>query len=265
MTSARKAAMAAFAAMLGAFAASAAEVGVRELGPNEYEFVLVNPTPLSEQEAMSVIAQVAASICQGLRPLLGKYRFESREAVDPKADAGEPDRYRFTQEVSCVAGSAAPVEARRPTLSTPEESQRVQDEIRQKSEAWFRLIVNRQVDNAYDQMSAGSRGGDEAEWKRGMLSFQETAGEPVRISIVKVTVYDNPPEAPEPGLYVAADFANVFENVPIHCGYLMWFRPVGGEFLISRTEIGTITAEQLKSIPSAQHGEARRKMRCVEP
>ena len=246
-------------------AAFAAQIGVRQLRENEFEFVLTNPVSLSESEAQSLIAGVAANVCKGLTPAVGKYRFESTEAIGRDAPADGPEGFRFTQEVSCVPGSARPAESRLPTLSTPEASRSVQDDIRLRSEAWFRLITDKRVDEAYEQMSAGSRGGDEAAWKRDMLSFQATAGKPLQISIAKVTLYDNPAEAPEPGLYVAADFNNRYENVPVHCGYLMWFRPIGGEFLISRTEIGVITAEQLKSIPAAQLPEFKQRMRCVDP
>lgn len=260
-----KPAVALFAAAMAVFAASAAEVGVRQLRQDEYEFVLINATPLSEQQAMSAVAQVAAAVCKDLKPVLGKYRFESQQAIERKENSGPPDSFRFTQEVACVPGSTEASHAPRPALLTPAEAQSIQDDVRLRTEAYFRLIVDGRVDEAVDQMSDAAIGEDEAAWKRGTLAFRETAGEPVRISIVKVTVYDNPPEAPEPGLYVAADFNNAFENVPVHCGYLMWFRPIGGEFRVSRTEIGVITTEQLKSIPAAQLPELKRQLRCVEP
>lgn len=265
IASSLKPAIAGIAGIAATLAVSAAEVGVRQMRQNEYQFVLVNPTPLSEQEAMSAIAQVAAAVCKDLKPVLGKYRFESQEAIEKKENAGPPDSFRFTQEVVCVPGSTTPASAPRAPLLTPEESRKAQDDIRLSTEAYFRSIVEGRVDEAFDLMSDATTGGNEADWKRKALEFRETAGKPVQISIVKVTVYDNPPEAPEPGLYVAADFNNVFENVPIHCGYLMWFRPIGGEFRISRTEIGIITAEQLKAIPDAQHAEARQRMRCIDP
>lgn len=82
---------------------------------------------------------------------------------------------------------------------------------------------------------------------------------------MKITVYNNPAEAPEPGLYIAADFNNVFENIPIHCGYLMWFRPIGGTFTITREETGYVTAEQLKSISNTQLPDLKRQLRCVAP
>jgi hypothetical protein len=245
--------------------ALAADVSVRQVQQNRYEFVLTNPTPLSETEAQAIVATSAASICKDLTPVPGKYRFEARERIGGGVTSGEPDTYRFVQEVSCVPGARVEVSERRPTLQTAEESRRVQEEIRIKSEAYIRLIAAGRLDEAYAQVSAAGTGVDEATWKSGKLSFQEAAGEPLRISIVKITVYDNPAEAPEPGLYVAADFGNEFRNIPIHCGYLMWFRPLGGHFRITREETGFVTAEQLTSIPSTQLPAIKQRLRCVEP
>ena len=75
-------------------------------------------------------------------------------------------------------------------------------------------------------------------------------------------MYDNPREAPAPGVYVAVDFSNAYRNVPFECGYVMWSRPTGGEFRITRQETGHITAEQLRTIPAAQLPEIKRRLRC---
>lgn len=246
-------------------AASAAEISVRQVQENKFELVLTNTTRLSESEAQAYIANVAANVCKGLTPVIGEYRFEATEAIGGDAASSEPDTFRFTQQVACVHGATTPTDQRRPTLSTPEESQRVKEDIQLRSEEHFRLIAERSIDDAYAQVSADGMNVDETKWKNEKLAFQTTAGEPLEISIVKVTVYDNPPEAPEPGLYVAADFSNVYRNVPIHCGYLMWFRSTGGSFRITREETGHVTSEQLKSIPSAQLPEIKRKLRCVAP
>jgi hypothetical protein len=245
--------------------ASAANVSARQLEQNSYEFVLTNPTPLTETEAQALIAISAASICKDLTPVPGKYRFDAKERIGGGATSSEPDLYRFVQEVSCVAGARAEIGERRPTLHTTEESRQVQEEVGHKSEAYLRLIAAGRLDEAYAQVSAAAMGVDEASWKSEKKAFHLAAGEPVRISIVKITVYDNPAEAPEPGLYVAADFGNEFKNIPIHCGYLMWFRPVGGNFRITREETGYVTAEQLKAIPSTQLPEIKQRLHCVAP
>jgi hypothetical protein len=238
---------------------------MREVQPGTYEFVLTNPTALSESEAMAHIAKAAASTCKGMTPVLGRYRYEAKEAIGGgDLSSREPNTFRFVQEVSCVPGTQVQTGERRPTLQNEEESRRVQNEVKLKSEAYFQLIASKRIDEAFAQVAA-RMGVNEARWKSDKLSFQAMAGEPLAISIRKITVYDNPAGAPEPGLYVAADYSNVYRDVPIHCGYLMWFRPVGGEFRITREETGHVTSEQLKSIPSAQLPEIKRRLLCLAP
>lgn len=254
------------AGAIGISSASAAEVSVREVQSGTYEFVITNQTALSESEAMAQIAKVAASTCKGKTAVPGRWRFEAIEAItDGDLSSQEPNAFRFVQEVSCVSGAQVQTSERRPILQNDEESRKVQNEVKIMSEAYFQFIASKQIDKALTQVAIARMGVNEARWKRDKLSFRAMTGEPLEISIRNVTVYDNPAEAPEPGLYVAADYSNVYRNVPIHCGFLMWFRPIGGELRITREETGHVTSEQLKSIPSAQLPEIKRRLRCLPP
>ena len=245
--------------------ACAQEISVRQLQQNSYEVVLTNQSKLEEREAQAYIAKAAAELCGGLSPVLGKYRFESKEALGPGVPSSEPTSFRFAQEVSCLPVSLTAPSRRPQAPASPEEIERARAEITKVSEDYFRLLAAKKFDAAYSEMREGAIGPDKATWVRDKQSFQVLAGDPVAISIVKITVYDNPSEAPEPGLYVAADFKNAYKNVPYECGYLMWHRPNGGTFGITRTEIGHVTTESLKLIPEAQRPELLRKLRCVTP
>src|SRR5690606_38689574 len=103
----------------------------------------------------------------------------------------------------------------------------------------------------------------ETTWKESKRSLHAILGEPVRFTITKVTVYDNPPDSPGPGVYVAADFTNEFRNAPMHCGYLVWTRAANGQFEITREDAGHVTSEQLAAIPVSQHAQIRQQMRCA--
>ena len=167
--------------------ASAAEVSVRQVQPGTYEFVLTNPTPLSESDARARIAEAAASTCKGLTAVPGRWRYESKEAIG----GGDPlsrETFRFVLEVSCVPGAQVQSGVRRPTLQNEEESRRIQNEVKLKSEAYFRLIASKQIDEALTQVAIARMGVDEARWKSDKLSFQAMAGEPLEISIRKITV-----------------------------------------------------------------------------
>jgi len=243
--------------------ASAAEVSVRKVQPGTYEFVLSNPIGMGESEARARIAEAAASTCKDLTAVPGRWRYESKEPVG----GGDPSRetFRFVPEVSCVPGAHMQAGERGPTLQNEAESRRVQEEVKLKSEAYFQLIASKRSDEALTQVAVAGMGVSAARWRSDKRSFQTMAGEPLEISIRKITVYDNPAAAPRPGLYVAADYSNVYRDVPIHCGYLMWFRPIGGELRITREESGHVTSEQLRSIPSAQLPEIKRRLRCLAP
>jgi hypothetical protein len=233
----------------------------RATGPNQYEILGGNPG-LTERQARIQVATVAQSLCGKLVPVLGPFQFEANERIPDAGNSGGSRSFRFAQQVSCVPGvKQAPAE-RRPTLRSADEVRRAEEEIRTRTEAYFRLLAANRLDEAYAQVDRPALAANEESWKRDRKAFQALAGEPLQLTIVEVTVYDNPQEAPEPGLYVAADFSNAYRNVPFQCGYLMWFRPINGEFRVTREETGYITAEQLMTTPAAQLPEIKRRLRC---
>jgi hypothetical protein len=245
--------------------AGAVEISARQLQQGNYQVVLTNPSKLDEREAQSYVAQVAASICKGLSPVLGKYHFDAQEALGTGDPSREPASFRFVQEVSCAPATkaAAPVTPAKPL--SQEETLRISDEVTKLSEEYFHLLATRQFDAAFSRVRGAAVGTDRAAWVRDQQTFQSLAGDSVSLSIMKISVYDNPPAAPEPGVYVAADFRNAYRNVPYQCGYLMWHRPNGGSFGITRSEVGHVTAEQLKAIPEGQRPELLKKLRCELP
>jgi hypothetical protein len=55
--------------------------------------------------------------------------------------------------------------------------------------------------------------------------------------VMRTTVYDNPPNAPAPGTYIAFDFVARAERADRSCGYIILHQPAeGGPFRVTRTE-----------------------------
>ena len=210
------------ACTLWASGATALEISARSLEQGGFELTLTNPSRLDERIAQAYIAQAATPVRGKLTPSLGKYRFESKEALGTGLLAREAPTFRFVQEVSCVAGASAARPPPRPTLASPEEERHVREEVLKASEGYFHLLDDRKVEQAYALMDKAAVGTDKATWMAGKQSFLSVAGRLKSVSTVKITVYDNPPDAPAPGLYVAADFQNSYEAAPYECGYLMW-------------------------------------------
>jgi hypothetical protein len=246
-------------------AAGAAEISARQVQPNTYELTLTNDSIIDERVARSYLSEAAVSLCKGRSPVMGKYRFESKEALGAGLLSRERPTYQFVQEMTCAPRAQSVPPRREPTVTSPEEIKRVREEVAKLSEAFFSLLAAKRFTEAYAHVRGTDLGTDRATWTREKQAFQSLAGDPISISIHKITVYDSPAEAPELGLYVAADYQNSYKSVPYECGYLMWYRQPDGAYVITRSENGHVTSETLKSIPEGQRSELLRKLRCVAP
>jgi hypothetical protein len=243
----------------------AAEISVRASQYGGYELELTSLTALSETESKTILLKAAESLCVGTSVVLGRWRYSSNVSIGETNKSSDSGAYRLIQEVSCAAGVAVPATSRTATLKNVEESLSIQKELKLKSQNYFELLSSKQAEKAMTYIAITGMGVSEAKWKSDKQSFYANAGEQIQIAIVKMTVYDNPVNAPEPGLYIAADYSNSYSKTPFHCGYLMWFRPIGGEFQITREESGHMTSEQFKSIPKDKLPAIKRGLRCVEP
>ena len=102
-------------------------------------------------------------------------------------------------------------------------------------------------------------------WSERIEESLEAAGSVELINVYSITVYDNPPNSPRPGLYVAADYQNSLQEGSYHCGFLVWFRGESGDFEITREETGLISYEDLKMIPEESLEDVLAQMRCNAP
>lgn len=94
--------------------------------------------------------------------------------------------------------------------------------------------------------------------------FGESIGKLVNRDIWRITLYNNPPNSPKRGLYIAADYENGYEKSPIHCGYIMWYLATvnSEEFTVMREEYGNITTDILRKIPKENLKNVRKKIGC---
>lgn len=244
----------------------APEIAVRALGDDRYELTLISTTVLEVEAAQRQLMPKALEVCAGLSPLLGRYRFDSREPVAGEDADQTTASFTLVQELQCSALSpSVAASGAAPTLGSEAEGEEVRGKVLALSIEYFEDIANERYEEAYEAVDDTLRSFSTREsWVEGTRSFRSAAGAAVSLKIPRLTIYDNPPGAPEPGLYVAADFDNVWEDAPLHCGYLMWFRRDAGTFRITRQETGHVTAEQLKTMPTDDVRALRRQWRCVD-
>jgi hypothetical protein len=99
------------------------------------------------------------------------------------------------------------------------------------------------------------------EWQAMAKSFNRQAGTVRSRKIAKVTWYNNSPQGPA-GIFAAVDFMSEFENLSLHCGYVVWRLAADGSFQQIREEQNSITHEMQKKLTPEMLKAARAQFRC---
>lgn len=255
---------------LVAFAASVAssqEITSETLGSRQFRLVLKSPTILEVTKAQNLLLPKTLELCQGLEPILGHYEFSSRAPIEGQAPSDEPTVFQLTQDVSCGADSVTPqiASARNSTFGVAkiDQQQSREEFVKAVSIAYLRQRSEGAFEQAYGTFSEAMRTFQPLEeWKKQNSDFNAAAGKRKSTSVWRITVYDNPPNAPEPGIYVAADYESEFERVPFQCGYLIWFQTTEERFAITREESGSLPLTLVERLPKEQIAEIRRQFGC---
>jgi Protein of unknown function (DUF4019) len=100
-------------------------------------------------------------------------------------------------------------------------------------------------------------------WSSNAKSRNAKAGHVLNRRILKITWYKDPPSAPEPGIYAAADFSGQFENDPIYCGYVAWHRGADDKYRIIREEENFIDKGTIKKVGQTEVRALAMKYGCA--
>ena len=237
--------------------AQADRISTRSTGEDSFEISLESETDFDLANAVRRIAPTAREICGNRAVELGRYTFEASQAVtgDPSGDS-----FKLVQSIRCVdAVPGPPASVRRSQLEGEDALEAVRGIVRELSREYFDRLYANMGDDAQAALAAmGSAGGSDAS-----AVFETEAGTPVEINLYRLSVYDNLPNAPADGVYVAVDYDNRVGNVANHCGYLMWHSPDAEEFTLSRIESGTLGEELVDSMSEDQVYAVRKQLRCA--
>lgn len=242
-------------------------IDVKEIGEGRYEFTLTADAAMEVAEAQHLLWSQVVETCDGAEAQYGRYRFDSKTPIGDGADTATKPIFKFVQEVSC-GSSAAPDPLVRDTIGIYREdsTQELNSFISRISTDYMAKRSQGAIDEAYAALSQDMRSYSTFdEWAKQVKMFNEMAGKLTATRIWRVTVYDNPLGAPEPGTYIAADYENEFENVPLQCGYLIWYRLPDEHYTITREETGVITNEIIAQISPNQLVQVKQQFRCAPP
>lgn len=255
---------------LSIFSAPAAlsqQITAESLGEGRFRLVLRSDTVLEIPRAQSLLLPKAIELCQALEPVLGRYRFESSAPMEGAASSAKPVEFQMTQDLTCGHGTGNPqiASARNSSfgIEKTDTAQSLEDFVSAVSISYLSARGDGKFEDAYLAYSEAMREFSPLDaWKQQNSEFNAAAGARRSTTIWRITVYDNPPGAPEPGVYIAADYESVFERVAFQCGYLIWTQTVDGHFVITREESGSLPAGMVETLPRQQVAEIRRQFGC---
>ena len=199
-------------------------IAASQLGENRWELTLTLPAwNVDYREMQRLLMPMAAKLCGDLTPRLDAFKQEGRFAPGRPGEAEEgsekPDYgTRLVQVVACE-----PAPTRMPTPNralTDARRAALEDEIRAKTLAYFKgLDAGGDAGASYAMLSEYLRSDPFDDWRRARLAERTEKGDVIERRVWRMTVYVDPPDAPTPGIYVAADYEAAYENALFECGF----------------------------------------------
>jgi hypothetical protein len=139
----------------------------------------------------------------------------------------------------------------------------IERSVRNLTEEYFRGIDDLEFASSYAKLAPVMQKMKlYDDWRSGMEDFRSMSGALQEANVWRITVYVDPPNAPGPGVYVAADFENEYEKVPFQCGYLIWFEGPAGVFQVIREETGHLDRETAAKLSKSDMRQVRATFGC---
>jgi hypothetical protein len=215
--------------------AADSDITVKPAGENQYELTLQTSTTINIFDAQLELTPTAKRTCGTKEAHFGHYGFDISQSLS--GPRNKATTLTLTQTVRC--GSESPLTIPQ-TTSAPDgwkPSASDQSQIETQTYQYYGAKDAGKYADAYAMFDNGMKEATHFDsWASNAQSQNTKAGHVLNRRVIKIAWYKDPPSAPEPGIYAAADFSGQFENDPIYCGYLAWHRGADGNYRIIREE-----------------------------
>jgi len=135
------------------------------------------------------------------------------------------------------------------------------DLIQAQTLSYFAARDAGRLEEAYARFSPSQKATVPFEtWRASVAAFNTKAGAVTTRLLRKVTWYKDAPQGP--GVYAAVDFSSEFENLALHCGYVVWQEQPGGSFAIVREEDNVIEKTMVAKLKPGDLERIRAQFRC---
>jgi hypothetical protein len=245
--------------------AVADEIASEKTDENEFVLTLKSASYYDVESSQNRLLTEAIELCGNMTPNFGRYSFENvMRLPDDKETDGESS-YQFSQTITCGVAIEPVVQQNSQQSFQKASNKQIEDRIRIVTHDYFRALSNGAFKEAWAHLSQSMQSYSSfSEWEKAKAEFYQITGAVDSRSVWRVTVYDNPPGAPRPGLYVAADYFHSYANAPLHCGYLMWFSADEDQFRIVREETGHLTSDVAVEVTEEQLEQIKAQFGCSD-
>ena len=232
-------------------------IDVARKSDGSYQLTLEVQEAIDVGEGQQLLLPTAIEICDGLVPQFGRYDFRTLESVEGPTST---DSFVLVQDIEC--GRAEPVEDKPPSRELGDlERLEIEKVAQGRTLAYLKAEADGDDGAALAMLSDDSPLASDEDWRRQQADFRAEAGQLGEIDVWQVTVYVDPPHAPEPGIYVATDLEVSYENLTV-CGYFIWLEDPDGTLRITRQDLGKITPDFVSRMSDSQLAKVRSDFRC---
>jgi len=225
---------------------------------DHYRLRMVAPGISNVEVAQVALLSTARELCGARQPHFGHFEWVANEALAPGATEATPGALALIQEVYCGREPPAPPETAAPPDPNWQRSEVQEQQILARTRAYFAAKDSGRYADAYAMLTPGMQAeSDFTAWSRGVSDFNSRAGSAQGRRLIRVSWYNNPPQAPVPGLYAAVDFNGDFANLHFLCGYVVWLLQTDGSWRLVREEQSSATRADAPDADAAQIAQIR--------
>lgn len=228
-------------------------------GDNTFVVELTSTEDLAEKRGLEIISEASIKKCGEKPANFGKYRFAGKEQISA-TDKASVDSFKMIQQLFCGEINTIAQEPTKPISA--DKKKQLEEQVIILTDDYLEYLAKQKFRKAYSLISASLKEGTKyREWKASKKQHSSQPGELIRSETWKVTTYIDPPSSQQKGIYIAADFDREYSNLPIFCGYLVWYFE-NAELKVMREDIGTVKSDQMSGMKTADLETIKSKFGC---
>jgi hypothetical protein len=244
------------------YASLDSDIAIKDIGHNQYELTLHTTTTINVFEAQRELAPTAKRTCADKEAHFGHYAF----AIDEPSPghSGKTTNLTLTQTIRCGSETPSPIPQSSSAPDGWKPTALDQSQIESQTYGYYSAKDAGDYAAAYAMFDNGMKQATHFDtWSANARSQYAKAGHVLNRLVLKITWYKDPPSAPEPGIYAAADFSGQFESDPIYCGYVAWHRGADGKFRVIREQENFIDKGSIAKMSQIEVKALATKLGCA--